>query len=124
MPCKGRKYMKITEHVYQVGGQGFSASEDAAIYLISGNGSAALIDAGCGNSTDRLMQNIDGCGVALWNIRLLFLTHCHRLQFDFMAVYSVICQSSFDESNVIEKSVPAAGWLSIRMLPLCASTML
>lgn len=48
--------MKITAHVYQVCGQGFSASEDAAIYLISGNGSAALIDAGRGNSIDRLMQ--------------------------------------------------------------------
>ena len=71
------EYMKITDEIFQVGGDRFTSMEDAAIYLINFNGHAALVDAGCGRSTERLFSNIRACGVAPEQIELLLLTHCH-----------------------------------------------
>jgi len=67
----------ITKQITQVGGGGFTSSEDAAIYLIHMDGHAAIVDAGCGGSPDRLLQNIRSCKVSLKNIAYLLLTHCH-----------------------------------------------
>lgn len=69
--------MQITGNIYQVGGEGHTSPEDAAIYLITANGAAALVDAGCGRAMDRLLKNIEACGTDLGDIQLLFLTHCH-----------------------------------------------
>ena len=41
----------ITKEIYQIGGSGFTAPEDAAAYLIYVDGRAAIVDAGCGNAT-------------------------------------------------------------------------
>jgi len=73
----GPHALQITPEVYQVGGIGFTAPEDAAIYLITVEGEAALIDSGCGHARDLLLTNIDSTGVATSSIRKLFLTHCH-----------------------------------------------
>ena len=67
----------ITSEIYQVGGYGLTASEDAAIYLIQFNEHAALIDSGCGRSLDKLLNNILSVGVHLEQIEYLFITHCH-----------------------------------------------
>jgi len=69
--------MKITYEIYQVGGSGLTSMEDAAIYLISFGGHAALVDAGCGRVQERLFKNIRDCGVDLEQIEYLFITHCH-----------------------------------------------
>ncbi|RLB31281.1 MAG: hypothetical protein DRG87_02875 [Deltaproteobacteria bacterium] len=69
--------MKITEEVWQVGGGSLTAVEDAAIYLICFDKQAALIDAGTGKAHDRLVMNIENCGVSTSQIEYLFLTHCH-----------------------------------------------
>jgi glyoxylase-like metal-dependent hydrolase (beta-lactamase superfamily II) len=69
--------MKITDEIYQVGGMGLTSGEDAAVYLIHFSGHAALVDAGCGDSEDRLLRNIQACGVALEKIEYLLITHCH-----------------------------------------------
>lgn len=69
--------MKITSEIFQVGGSGFTSMEDAAIYLISSDGHAALVDAGCGHSTGRLFKNIEKCGIRQEQIEYLLLTHCH-----------------------------------------------
>jgi glyoxylase-like metal-dependent hydrolase (beta-lactamase superfamily II) len=69
--------MKITKEIFQVGGDRLTAPEDAAIYLISFGGQAALVDAGCGGAQDRLMANIRACGVMPEQIEYLLLTHCH-----------------------------------------------
>jgi glyoxylase-like metal-dependent hydrolase (beta-lactamase superfamily II) len=69
--------MKITDNIFQIGGSGFTAPEDAAVYLISVEGQAAIVDAGCGNATDKLLQNIRRCGVADESIDYLLITHCH-----------------------------------------------
>jgi glyoxylase-like metal-dependent hydrolase (beta-lactamase superfamily II) len=69
--------MKITDEIFQVGGGEFTSPEDAAIYLISFGGNAALVDAGCGRSGEMLYKNIRACGVKLEEIEYLLITHCH-----------------------------------------------
>ena len=56
--------MEILRNVWQVGGAGFTAPDDAAIYLIRFGEKAALIDAGCGNAHQNLTDNIsDNIGI-------------------------------------------------------------
>lgn len=69
--------MKITNEIYQVGGSGLTAMEDAAIYLINFGGHAALVDAGCGRVQERLFKNIQHYGVGSEQIEYLLITHCH-----------------------------------------------
>ena len=73
----GPRAIEITGEIHQVGGRGLTAPEDAAIYLLSVAGEAALIDSGCGQATDLLLANIEAAGVAPASIRRLLLTHCH-----------------------------------------------
>lgn len=67
----------ITKEIYQVGGGDFTAPEDAAIYLIHMDGRAAIVDAGCGNATDMLLENIRHCNIPDEAIDYLLITHCH-----------------------------------------------
>ncbi|MBU2513123.1 MBL fold metallo-hydrolase [bacterium] len=69
--------MKITSEVFQVGGEGLTSQQDAAVFLIHINGQAALIDSGCGFNEEHLLENIKSLGVPLAQIKLLLLTHCH-----------------------------------------------
>ena len=69
--------MKITDEIFQVGGTGFTSSEDAAIYLVNFDGHAALVDAGCGRGGEKLFSNIRSCGVPLEDVEYLLITHCH-----------------------------------------------
>jgi glyoxylase-like metal-dependent hydrolase (beta-lactamase superfamily II) len=71
------KAIRITGEIHQVGGSGLTAPEDAAIYLVDFDGHAALIDAGCRGSTDRLLANVEAAGVRPEQIELLLITHCH-----------------------------------------------
>ena len=67
----------ITREIFQVGGQGLTAAEDAAIYLIHFDGHAALVDAGAGRGQRRLLDHIAILGVRTEHIDYLLLTHCH-----------------------------------------------
>lgn len=69
--------MKITSNVFLVGGSGTSDSADAAIYLIRSGADAALVDAGTGGGTERVLKNIEKAGADPRRIEYLFLTHCH-----------------------------------------------
>jgi glyoxylase-like metal-dependent hydrolase (beta-lactamase superfamily II) len=69
--------MRITQHVWQVGGSGLTASEDAAIYLIRFGDAAALIDAGCGGNTQALVKHVAHALPDHVAITHLLLTHCH-----------------------------------------------
>lgn len=69
--------MTITSEIWQVGGDGYTSAQDAAIYLVCFDNCAALVDAGCGGQIDRLAANIRACGVAPEKIEYLLLTHCH-----------------------------------------------
>ena len=68
---------RITEEIFQVGGSGFTAPEDAAVYLIKVPGHAALVDAACGTAKGKLMENIRACSVNLDQVEYLLITHCH-----------------------------------------------
>jgi hypothetical protein len=59
--------MEIIQNLWQVGGGDLTALEDAAIYLVRSGEQAALIDAGCGNGHERLVENISS--VLLGNTR-------------------------------------------------------
>jgi len=69
--------MKITGEIFQVGGGGYTSSEDAAVYLINFEGHAALVDAGCGRTQKKLLDNIQSWGIDPEQIELLLITHCH-----------------------------------------------
>lgn len=67
----------ITNEIFQVGGYGLTAPEDAAIYLIQFDGHQALIDAGTGHGYKRLLSHLKKLGVQPEQIDYLLLTHCH-----------------------------------------------
>jgi glyoxylase-like metal-dependent hydrolase (beta-lactamase superfamily II) len=69
--------MKITDEIFQVGGGPLTTPSDAAAYLIHFDGRAALVDAGCGSSASKILDNVRGCGVPLNRIEYLLITHCH-----------------------------------------------
>jgi glyoxylase-like metal-dependent hydrolase (beta-lactamase superfamily II) len=69
--------VRVTDEIYQVGGGGLTDPEDAAVYLLRFGGEAALVDAGCGRSVERLFANIRECGVEPGDVRYLLITHCH-----------------------------------------------
>jgi glyoxylase-like metal-dependent hydrolase (beta-lactamase superfamily II) len=74
---EGGAGMKVTEEIHQVGGGGFTDPEDGAAYLIRFGEEAALVDAGCGRSVEKLLGNIRKCGVEPERLRYLLITHCH-----------------------------------------------
>ncbi len=69
--------MEITSEIFQVGGEGFTSAQDAAIFLVAINGQSVLVDAGCGHEETSLLTNIESLGVNPEQISLLLLTHCH-----------------------------------------------
>ena len=69
--------MKITSNVFLVGGSNNSDPTDAAIYLIVSADESALVDAGTGSGTARVLKNIRAAGADPRSVRYLFLTHCH-----------------------------------------------
>ncbi|MHC4599992.1 MAG: MBL fold metallo-hydrolase [Planctomycetota bacterium] len=69
--------MRVTDEIFQVGGGELTEPRDAAVYLITFGGNAALVDAGCGGSVDAVLENARKRGVAPEAISHLFITHCH-----------------------------------------------
>jgi glyoxylase-like metal-dependent hydrolase (beta-lactamase superfamily II) len=67
----------ITAEICQVGGPGQTDQNDAAIYLVHFADAAALIDAGSGRASDRVLMNIAAAGVLPAQVQYLLLTHCH-----------------------------------------------
>jgi glyoxylase-like metal-dependent hydrolase (beta-lactamase superfamily II) len=69
--------LEITSEIRQVGGAGFTSTDDAAVYLISVDGRAAIVDAGCGGHGARLAANIHARGIGPGQVDYLLITHCH-----------------------------------------------
>ncbi|MBF0437434.1 MAG: MBL fold metallo-hydrolase [Magnetococcales bacterium] len=74
---KNNNIIEVTDEIFQVGGSSLTMPEDAAIYLIHYDNQTALVDAGTGLATDRLINNIESFGLVPEQITHLFLTHCH-----------------------------------------------
>lgn len=118
-------HQKITSEIFQVGGAGFTAAEDAAIYLVCFNGEAALVDAGCGGEMKRLLANINECDVDPAAIQYLLLTHCLYDHTGGAAALrkAIACRSvahkldaAFLEAG--DDTVTAAGWYGARIKPV------
>jgi glyoxylase-like metal-dependent hydrolase (beta-lactamase superfamily II) len=117
--------MKIAENLWQVGGAEYTSVEDAAIYLIRFGGKAALIDSGCGNAHDCLVENIAEVLPPNVEIEYLFLTHCH---YDHSGGAEALrnqygCKIVAHELDVRyleggDSRVTAADWYGARMDPL------
>jgi glyoxylase-like metal-dependent hydrolase (beta-lactamase superfamily II) len=69
--------VKIVEEIWQVGGSNLTGVEDASVYLVCFKNSAAIIDAGCGNGHEQLVNNISSCLPNNVELSHLLLTHCH-----------------------------------------------
>ena len=120
----GPHVREISNEVFQVGGRGLTASEDAAIYLLTTGAEAALIDAGCGQATDLLLANIEAAGVSAARVRWLLLTHCH---FDHTGGAEEVrrrlgCLSAAHELDAAfieagDNDVCAASWYNSRLTP-------
>jgi glyoxylase-like metal-dependent hydrolase (beta-lactamase superfamily II) len=68
---------QITGEIFQVGGAGLTAGDDAAVYLVRFGNIGALIDAGCGRSVDAILENIRFLGMDPAAVETVLLTHCH-----------------------------------------------
>jgi glyoxylase-like metal-dependent hydrolase (beta-lactamase superfamily II) len=117
--------MEIIKTVWQVGGAGFTAPDDAAIYLIRFEDKAVLIDAGCGNVHGKLVDNISAVLPPTVKIEYLLLTHCHydhtggaeavRRQYG-CAIAAHQLDAVYLEKG--DNRVTAAAWYGTRMEPL------
>ena len=117
--------MKIMENLWQVGGAEFTTVEDAAIYLVRFGDRAILIDSGCGDEHDMLVENISQVLPPGIGIEYLFLTHCHydhtggaariREQYGCKIVAHEL-DTEFLETG--DDKVTAAAWYEAQMDPL------
>jgi glyoxylase-like metal-dependent hydrolase (beta-lactamase superfamily II) len=73
--------MRIVEDVYLVGGGlygiGISDDMDCNVFLIDGESEIALIDAGVGAGTSKIIDNIEKEGLDKSKVKKLILTHAH-----------------------------------------------
>lgn len=68
---------EVCPGVYEVGGGHWSDPDDCCVYLVDGGQEAALIDAGAGKSTARIIDNISRAGVNPQTIKYIIATHGH-----------------------------------------------
>lgn len=123
--------MRITGEIWQVGGAGYTSSQDAAVYLICLDGRAALVDAGCGHRGDRLAANIRACGVVPDQVDVLLLTHCHfdhaggaadlRDRYNCTVVAHALDADALETGNHLRT---AAEWYGAVMAPLAVDVRL
>jgi len=70
--------VKLSNHIYLAGSDKLSHPLDCNIYLIDGRPTeCVLIDSGCGQNTERILQNIEKAGFDLGQISAVFNTHYH-----------------------------------------------
>ncbi len=71
------KPFEILTGIYCVGGSDISHPQDALVYLIKGDETAVLIDAGAGKGSSSIWENIQQLGVKPQELTTLLLTHGH-----------------------------------------------
>ena len=117
--------MQITNDIWQVGGAGYTSTDDAAVYLMRIDGRAAIVDAGCGGQGNRLAANIRDCGIGAEQVDYLLLTHCHfdhsggaeelKQRFDCAVVAHESDAAALEDGNHI---LTAAHWYGAVLNPL------
>lgn len=71
------KSFEIISGIYCVGGSDISHPQDALVYLIKGEETAVLVDAGAGKGSAVIWENIRKSGVNPLELTYLILTHAH-----------------------------------------------
>jgi glyoxylase-like metal-dependent hydrolase (beta-lactamase superfamily II) len=71
------KAKAVCDRVYVVGGPGFSAPEDAFVYLVDAGSELVQIDCGVGYGIDRIEDNIRSLCFEPANVWHIVATHCH-----------------------------------------------
>jgi glyoxylase-like metal-dependent hydrolase (beta-lactamase superfamily II) len=117
--------VKISDDLWQVGGEGLTAPGDAAVYLVRFGRQAALIDAGCGPGHRKLVENVSACLPAGTDVVCLLLTHCH---FDHSGGAAAVrdhygCRIVAHAKDAVyleagDSAVTAAAWYGAHMPPL------
>ncbi len=69
-------FYRVSENVYQIGGNSYSSGGDCCVYLINSSENI-LIDSGIGRNPQQLIDNIYEVGIEPDDIKYLVLTHCH-----------------------------------------------
>jgi glyoxylase-like metal-dependent hydrolase (beta-lactamase superfamily II) len=117
--------MKIIDNLWQVGGGHLTGPDDAAIYLVRFGEQAVLIDSGCGDSHDRLVENISSALPQEVEITYLLLTHCHYDHVGGAAAlkkhYGCKIVAHHLDAAYLEagdSGVTAASWYGAKMAPL------
>ena len=108
-----------------MGGAEFTSVEDAAIYLVRFGDKAVLIDAGCGDEHEILVDNIAEVLPAWVEIEYLFLTHCHydhtggaEKVRDKYGCQIVVHELDNEYLAKGDSQVTAAAWYDAQMIPL------
>lgn len=87
--------MKIHDRVYVVGGGdnsfGLSNAMDCTVYLLDGGSEGALIDAGCGLESWKIIENIKANGFSPEFVNHICLTHAHADHCGGAAVLAELC---------------------------------
>lgn len=71
------RIIEVCPHIYHVGGNNLSYSEDCCVYLVNSQGESALIDTGAGASAGVILENIASAGISLESIGHIIITHGH-----------------------------------------------
>lgn len=116
--------MEIIPGVFQIGGDGYTNMQDAAVYLIDAGSQAAIVDAGCGGSVKHLLDNMEGCGVSRKQVAYLLLTHCHfdhtgggKFLRDTLSCKTVAHELDADTIESGDNTVSAASWYRKTLSP-------
>jgi len=71
-----KKPFRIWQDIYAIGGPDLSGMDDCCVYLIGGS-EPIMIDAGAGNSYNRLVKNIESLGFDPQKLAAIIVTHAH-----------------------------------------------
>ncbi len=71
-----QKPFKVWKDIYTIGGAELSHPNDCSVYLLDA-GDLVLIDAGAGDSFDRLVANIRSLGFDPKRLKTIMVTHAH-----------------------------------------------
>jgi len=117
--------VRICPHVYQVGGGNLSHPDDCCVYLVESEKELALIDAGAGKGSERIIKNIKNCGFSPEGVKYILITHGHIDHIgglkDLQAKTGALILAHELEIDAIENGNPvltAADWYGVKYQPV------
>lgn len=121
----------VCDRVYIVGGSGFSAPEDAYVYLVDVSSEQVLIDSGVGYGIDRIEDNIRSLGFEPASVWHIVATHCHIDHIGGLAAWkerygSKIIAHELDRAGIEgeNNSLTAASMYGVDYRPVKVDTLL